>query len=136
MFANPNLPASHAEDKDPENDAEVQELNRKLYATYPDWQKQGQIITGTPKTLVKKLRHVLDVLRPGIFSFWLDGPIPPEDRKRCVTLLGKEVMPELREVAKELGLTSPFEVTPGSRKLAASGKWSPVGNESLLEASA
>jgi alkanesulfonate monooxygenase SsuD/methylene tetrahydromethanopterin reductase-like flavin-dependent oxidoreductase (luciferase family) len=136
MFANPNLPASHAEDKDPENDAEVQELKRKLYATYPDWQKQGQIITGTPKTLVKKLRHVLDVLRPGIFSFWLDGPIPPEDRKRCVTLLGKEVMPELREVAKELGLTSPFEVTPGSRKLAASGKWDPVGNESLLEASA
>jgi len=136
MFANPNLPSSHGAEHDPENDAEVQELKKRLYATYPDWQKQGQIVTGSPKTLIKKLRHILEVLRPGIFSFWLDGPIPYADRRTCVKLLGTEVVPALREIAKELGLTGPFEVKPGTRALPASGKWEPVGNEALLEASA
>jgi alkanesulfonate monooxygenase SsuD/methylene tetrahydromethanopterin reductase-like flavin-dependent oxidoreductase (luciferase family) len=137
QFANPNLPGRAAmEEGDPQNDAEVQELKTRLYNSYPDWQKQGQIVTGSPKTLVKKLRHILEVLRPGIFSFWLDGPIPPKDRRTCVTLLGREVVPALREIGKELGLTSPFEVTPGTRKLSSSGKWEPVGNAASLEASA
>ena len=137
QFANPNLPGRAAmEEGDPQNDAEVQELKTRLYNSYPDWQKQGQIVTGSPKTLVKKLRHILEVLRPGIFSFWLDGPIPPKDRRTCVTLLGREVVPALREIGKELGLTSPFEVTPGTRRLSSSGKWEPVGNAASLEASA
>jgi alkanesulfonate monooxygenase SsuD/methylene tetrahydromethanopterin reductase-like flavin-dependent oxidoreductase (luciferase family) len=137
QFANPNLPGRAAmEEGDPQNDAEVQELKTRLYNGYPDWQKQGQIVTGSPKTLVKKLRHILEVLRPGIFSFWLDGPIPPKDRRTCVTLLGREVVPALREIGKELGLTSPFEVTPGTRKLPSSGKWEPVGNAASLEAPA
>src|SRR6266851_4533608 len=137
QFANPNLPGRAAmEEGDPQNDAEVQELKTRLYNGYPDWQKQGQIVTGSPKTLAKKLRHILEVLRPGIFSFWLDGPIPPRDRRTCVTLLGREVVPALREIGKELGLTSPFEVTPGTRKLPSSGKWEPVGNAASLEASA
>jgi alkanesulfonate monooxygenase SsuD/methylene tetrahydromethanopterin reductase-like flavin-dependent oxidoreductase (luciferase family) len=137
QFANPNLPGRAAmEEGDPQNDDEVQELKTRLYNGYPDWQKQGQIVTGSPKTLVKKLRHILEVLRPGIFSFWLDGPIPPKDRRTCVTLLGREVVPALREIGKELGLTSPFEVTPGTRKLPSSGKWEPVGNAASLEASA
>jgi len=137
QFANPNLPGRAAmEEGDPQNDAEVQELKTRLYNGYPDWQKQGQIVTGSPKTLAKKLRHILEVLRPGIFSFWLDGPIPPKDRRTCVTLLGREVVPALREIGKELGLTSPFEVTPGTRKLPSSGKWEPVGNAASLEASA
>jgi alkanesulfonate monooxygenase SsuD/methylene tetrahydromethanopterin reductase-like flavin-dependent oxidoreductase (luciferase family) len=137
QFANPNLPGRAAmEEGDPQNDAEVQELKTRLYNSYPDWQKQGQIVTGSPKTLVKKLRHILEVLRPGIFSFWLDGPHPLKDRRNCVTLLGREVVPALREIGKELGLTSPFEVTPGTRKLPSSGKWEPVGSAALLEASA
>jgi hypothetical protein len=53
-----------------------------------------------------------------------------------VKLLGEEVVPALREIAKEMGLTSPFEVKPGSRLLSASGKYEPVGNAQMLEASA
>ncbi|HUN57321.1 MAG TPA: LLM class flavin-dependent oxidoreductase [Candidatus Binataceae bacterium] len=132
--ANPNLPHA-ALDRDPANDAEIQELKARLYATYPDWQKQGQIITGTPKTIVPKLRHVLEVLRPGIFSFWLDGPVPLEERRKCVTLLGKEVLPQLREIGKELGLEDPFSRTPGTRPLVG-GKPEPVGHEELIQASA
>jgi alkanesulfonate monooxygenase SsuD/methylene tetrahydromethanopterin reductase-like flavin-dependent oxidoreductase (luciferase family) len=135
QFANPNLPGRSTVDHDPENDAEIQSLKQQLYATYPQWQKQGQIITGTPKTIVPKLRHVLEVLRPGIFSFWLDGPIPLEDRRKCVTLLGKEVLPQLREIGKELGLEDPFTRKPGTRPLEG-GKPQPVGREELIEASA
>ncbi len=65
QFANPNLPGRSDLDHDPESDAEVQKLKQRFYDSYPDWQKQGQIITGSPKTLVKKLRYVLEVLRPG-----------------------------------------------------------------------
>jgi len=136
QFANPNLPGRSAVDKDPENEAELQELKARLYNSYPDWQKQGQMVTGSPKTLVKKLRHILEVLRPGVFSFWLDGPAPLADRRTCVKLLGQEVVPALREIAKELGLTSPFEVKPGTRPLPSSGQFEPVGNASLIEASA
>jgi alkanesulfonate monooxygenase SsuD/methylene tetrahydromethanopterin reductase-like flavin-dependent oxidoreductase (luciferase family) len=136
QFANPNLPGRSTVDHDPENDAEVRELKRRLYDSYPDWQKQGQIVTGSPKTLVKKLRHIFEVLRPGIFSFWLDGPVPLKDRRTCVKLLGEEVVPALREIAKEMGLTSPFEATPGTRSLPTSGNYDPVGNAQLLEASA
>jgi alkanesulfonate monooxygenase SsuD/methylene tetrahydromethanopterin reductase-like flavin-dependent oxidoreductase (luciferase family) len=136
QFANPNLPGRSTVDHDPENDAEVQELKQRLYNSYPDWQKQGQIVTGSPKTLVKKLRYIFEVLRPGIFSFWLDGPVPLKDRRTCVKLLGEEVVPALREIAKEMGLTSPFEIMPGTRPLPASGKYEPVGNAQMLEASA
>ena len=35
------------------------------------------MIAGTPDNVIPKLCKVLDVLRPGIFSFWLDGPVRP-----------------------------------------------------------
>jgi hypothetical protein len=60
---------------------------------------------------------VLEVLRPGIFSFWLDGPVSHKDRVRCLEMLGKHVIPAMREMGKELGLTDPFQRAPGSVKL-------------------
>jgi alkanesulfonate monooxygenase SsuD/methylene tetrahydromethanopterin reductase-like flavin-dependent oxidoreductase (luciferase family) len=134
--ANPNLPGqiTGIMDHDPENDADLQRLKKQLYDTYPQWLKASQMITGTPKTIVPKLRHVLEVLRPGIFSFWLDGPSPLKDRRRCVELLGKEVVPALKDIGKELGLEDPFSRAPGSVKV--SGKAEMVGRADLLEASA
>jgi alkanesulfonate monooxygenase SsuD/methylene tetrahydromethanopterin reductase-like flavin-dependent oxidoreductase (luciferase family) len=134
QFANPNLPGRSMMDHDPRNDEEVQALKKQLYDGYPNWQKQGQMITGTPKTILPKLRHVLEVLRPGIFSFWLDGPVPLKERRTCVRLLGQEVVPAMRDIAKELGLEDPFSRKPGSRPV--SGKAEPVGRPDLLEASA
>jgi alkanesulfonate monooxygenase SsuD/methylene tetrahydromethanopterin reductase-like flavin-dependent oxidoreductase (luciferase family) len=131
--ANPNLPGHGGLDHDPESDAELQAFKKSMYDNYPNWQQQRQIITGSPKTLIKKLRYVLEVLRPGIFSFWIDGPYPHKDRQRCVELLGKEVVPALREIGAELQLTSPFEMKPGARALSGSG-YEAVGDASLLEA--
>src|SRR5260370_21273509 len=89
--ATPNLPSSPFQ-RDPTNDDEVRELKRSFYAGYDNWHQQGQIVSGSPKTVVRKLRHILEVLRPGIFSFWLDGPIPLDARRPCVRPIGQGVL--------------------------------------------
>jgi alkanesulfonate monooxygenase SsuD/methylene tetrahydromethanopterin reductase-like flavin-dependent oxidoreductase (luciferase family) len=79
----------------------------------PDFDKQiadGRIIAGTPPQVIAKLRRVLEETRPGIMGLWgNDGSVSAEDSKTCIRLLGQEVMPALREIGKELGLTDPFE---------------------------
>jgi len=58
-----------------------------------------------------------------------DGKVSHEDGKNCIRLLGKEVLPRLREIGKGLGLNSPFEAntpvsladTPGHGQSAAAG---------------
>jgi alkanesulfonate monooxygenase SsuD/methylene tetrahydromethanopterin reductase-like flavin-dependent oxidoreductase (luciferase family) len=69
-----------------------------------------QIIAGTPDQVVEKLRRVMEATRPGIFAFWgNDGKVSHEDSMRCIQLLGQEVMPAVREIARELDLTDPWE---------------------------
>jgi hypothetical protein len=77
------------------------------------------MIAGTPDYVIPRLRKVLEVLRPGIFSFWLDGPVGYKDRIRCLEMIGKEIIPAVRDIGKELGLVDPFQRAPGSVPLAA-----------------
>ena len=75
------------------------------------------IITGTPKTVLPKIRHVLEYLRPGSVFFWDgDGAMTHDDQMRSLRLMGEEVLPAVREMAKELELNSPFEVDPATGK--------------------
>lgn len=75
--------------------------------------ESNRVIVGSPKTVVRKIREMLSQLRPGILGVWSnDGTISHEDTMRCLTLLGQEVLPEVREIAKELELPGPFEVAP------------------------
>jgi len=68
------------------------------------------IIAGTPKQVIAKLRILLEETRPGILGLWgNDGTVNHEDAKTCIRLMGQEVLPAVREIAKELGLKSPFE---------------------------
>ena len=62
------------------------------------------------------------MLRPGILSFWLDGPIGYKDRIKCLEMLARDVVPALREIGKELGLVNPFQRAPGSVPLAPGRK--------------
>jgi alkanesulfonate monooxygenase SsuD/methylene tetrahydromethanopterin reductase-like flavin-dependent oxidoreductase (luciferase family) len=79
----------------------------------PELEKQMEelmIIAGTPKTVIAKLRILLEETRPGILGFWgNDGTVSHEDAKTCIRLLGQEVFPAVREMAKQLDLKSPFE---------------------------
>jgi alkanesulfonate monooxygenase SsuD/methylene tetrahydromethanopterin reductase-like flavin-dependent oxidoreductase (luciferase family) len=70
----------------------------------------NMIIAGTPKTVIAKLRHVMEETRPGIMALWAnDGPVTHQDSMTCIRLFGQEVLPAMRELAKELDLKSPFE---------------------------
>jgi len=69
-----------------------------------------QIIAGTPDQVVASLRKIMRETRPGIMAFWgNDGRMSQADARTSIRLLGQEVMPALRETAKELDLKSPFE---------------------------
>jgi alkanesulfonate monooxygenase SsuD/methylene tetrahydromethanopterin reductase-like flavin-dependent oxidoreductase (luciferase family) len=113
---------------------DVEKTRQQIFEAFPAVERSMQVICGTPKTVIPKLRTVLEVLRPGIFAFWQnDGPISKEDRINNIRLIATEVMPAVREIGKELGLTSPFEVAPGSRPLKSGEKPHSVGTlEPLL----
>ena len=69
-----------------------------------------RIIAGTPKTVVPKLRKILEETRPGILALWgNDGKVSQKDSLLCIKMIGEEVFPQIREIAKELDLKSPFE---------------------------
>jgi hypothetical protein len=82
--------------------------------------------------VIPKLNKVLDVLRPGIFSFWLDGPVPAKDRMRCLQLLNSDVIPAMRDFGKSIGLVDPFKRAPGSRPLRPGVAPEPVSNADAL----
>ena len=80
---------------------------------YEDQVEDLTIISGTPKTVLPKIRHVLEYLRPGSIFFWDgDGAMTHEDQMRSLRLMGEEVIPAVREMGKELELFSSFEVDP------------------------
>ncbi|MEE3249964.1 MAG: hypothetical protein VX264_09480, partial [Chloroflexota bacterium] len=82
---------------------------------FEDQVNDNTIITGTPKTVLPKIRSVLEYLRPGSVFFWDgDGSMSHEDQMRSLRLMGEEVLPAVREMGKELELFSPFEVDPST----------------------
>src|SRR5919108_262773 len=73
------------------------------------------IISGTPKTVLPKIRHVLEYVRPGSIFFWDgDGAMTHDDAMRSLRLMGEEVIPAIRDMAQELELPGPFEVDPAT----------------------
>ena len=73
----------------------------------------NRMIIGSPDTVIRKLRDVLSVVRPGILGVWTnDGSISHDDAMRCIELMGEKVLPALREIGEELALTDPFQIAP------------------------
>jgi alkanesulfonate monooxygenase SsuD/methylene tetrahydromethanopterin reductase-like flavin-dependent oxidoreductase (luciferase family) len=98
----------------------VAEAKEKIYKNYQKAQDGLQIIIGTPKSVLPKIRLIMETLRPGVFGlFTIQGPVSVKDRLTNVRLMGQEVLPAMREYAKELGIKDPFEVAPGSRPYTA-----------------
>ena len=96
-------------------------------AAYEEQIEDYTIISGTPKTVIPKIRHVLEYLRPGGVFFWDgDGAMTHDDAMRSLRLMGEEVIPAVREMAKELDLPGPFEVDPATGDPVGNGA-APVG---------
>ena len=72
--------------------------------------KRYGIISGTPKNVIPKVRYVLEYLRPGTAILWDgDGSQTHEDTMRSNRLMGQEIIPAMKEMAKEFDLKSPYE---------------------------
>ena len=65
-----------------------------------DLQKNHRtIIVGTPDTVIEQLTWVVEKLNPGyLLIYGNEGPMPHEDCMRSIDLLGKEVIPALKEI--------------------------------------
>ena len=88
-----------------------------LNRPYEQQIKDYTIISGTPDSVIPKIRHVLEYLRPGSVFFWDgDGAMSHDDAMRSLRLMGEEVIPAVKEIAKELELPSSFEVNPATGK--------------------
>jgi len=108
-------------------------LRAKLVAGYEKVQDNMQIVVGSPETCAQKIKDILSVIRPGVFTcFAVQGNVSDKDRLRSVELLGKEVLPVVRKFADEIGLFGPFDRTPGSVKLAPGTKRAPVVDREAL----
>ena len=134
QFANPNLPGKSIMPSGDEDVADVLAAKQAIYESYAETRENLQMIAGTPDHVIPRLKKVMSVLRPGIFTFWLDGPVAAKDRMECLRLLATEVVPALREHGRALGLVDPFERKPGSRSLSASGAPDPVADVEMLQA--
>ena len=76
--------------------ADVGKIREGIEENFKSSVESGLIITGTPKTVLKRIRFMLESLRPGIFGIWYHhGPMTFEDRKTCLRLLGQEVLPAM-----------------------------------------
>ncbi|MGA2410703.1 MAG: LLM class flavin-dependent oxidoreductase [Candidatus Binataceae bacterium] len=97
-------------------EASIEDAKAAIYGRYAKAVKGMAVISGTPKTVLPKIRRILETLRPSVFGFFAtQGPVSLEDRMTNIRLLGQEVLPAVREYGKELGLVDPFEREPGSR---------------------
>jgi alkanesulfonate monooxygenase SsuD/methylene tetrahydromethanopterin reductase-like flavin-dependent oxidoreductase (luciferase family) len=104
-------------------EATIEEAKAAVYKAYPKAVAGLQIIAGTPKSVIPKIRKILETLRPGTFGvFQSQGPVSFEDRMTSIRLLGQEVLPAVREIGKELGIVDPFQRPSGSRPLTPGTK--------------
>jgi len=86
-----------------------------LSTSYEEQIENYTIVTGTPDTVIPKIRHILEELRPGSVFFWDgDGAMTHDDQMRSLRLMGQEVIPAVREIAKELDLPSSFDINPAT----------------------
>ena len=89
-------------------------------ASFEDQVATKGMIVGTPEQCVEDIRYIMDYLRPGIVIFRTgDGAMDHESQMRTLKLMGEEVLPAMRDIAKELGLPGPYEVDPATNEAVA-----------------
>jgi alkanesulfonate monooxygenase SsuD/methylene tetrahydromethanopterin reductase-like flavin-dependent oxidoreductase (luciferase family) len=121
------------EDGSGQREIDMAAAQRKIDATYAQMRKTLMLIVGTPDDVAAKIKFVLQVLRPGtLFLMASQGDVSHEDRRRSLRLLGREVLPEVREHADSLGLNSMFEQIPGSVPLPEGQPRKAVVDEAAL----
>jgi alkanesulfonate monooxygenase SsuD/methylene tetrahydromethanopterin reductase-like flavin-dependent oxidoreductase (luciferase family) len=97
-----------------------EEHEQRRRAIYQNLLDRHAMIVGTPDSILPKIRHVLETLRPGNIIFWHgDGDFTHEDTMRSLALMGKYVLPAVKEMGRELELPSAWEVDPLTNRATA-----------------
>mgnify|MGYP001288018808 CR=1 FL=1 len=110
------------------------EVRRKLAVSYEKAQKGMQIVVGTPKSVLPKLKALMQITRPGSITFFnIQGPVSNDDRMTSMRLLAQEVIPAMREYAKELDLPDSYTRTPGSVEVNTGVARAPVVDRGPIE---
>src|SRR6266404_746370 len=111
-----------------------EEIRRKLIPGYQKAQKALQLIIGSPRSVIPKLKAIMSTLRPvSLIIFSVQGPVSNEDRQISMKLIAQEVIPALKEHAKAIDLPDALERTPGSVKLRAGVSRVPVSDRGPLK---
>ncbi len=67
--------------------------------SYQELQDVDNVIVGSPDTVIRKLRQIIERLNPGYLHIYgNEGDMPHAEVMRSVELLGKEVIPALHEI--------------------------------------
>ena len=67
-------------------------------ASYEEAHATYQIISGNPDTVIKKLKHAIDLIDPGYVILWgREGPMSHEVAMRSIDLMCQEVIPAIKE---------------------------------------
>lgn len=65
---------------------------------YEQAQEINQVITGDPDTVIKKLKHMIDIVDPGWLILWSrEGPMSHANAVRGMELLGREIIPAIKD---------------------------------------
>lgn len=94
---------------------------------YQRSQENLQTIIGTLKTVIAKVKTLLQVLHLGICMFFIiQGQVSNQDHHTSIRLMAKEEMPATKAYAKEIDINEPFELLPGTVKLHAETQQTPA----------
>ncbi len=95
----------------------MQKFSGYRNATIADQVASGTLVVGTPETVITSIRRWLEETRVGTLVFHAtEGRIPHEATMRCIELLGREVLPAVRDIGRELGIVGPFDDAGASAK--------------------
>ena len=97
-----------------ENDTAAARRAQRASRSYDDLVGAKAIVVGSPDTVIARVKEIMDFLRIGSVFFWDgEGAMSHKESMRSIRLMGEEVIPALKEYAKEIGIVDPFEVDPG-----------------------
>jgi alkanesulfonate monooxygenase SsuD/methylene tetrahydromethanopterin reductase-like flavin-dependent oxidoreductase (luciferase family) len=88
---------------------------RRRYKIWDSVLERKGAIVGTPDSVVRQLREVFSIIRPGNVMFWHgDGDMTHEDAMRHIKYMKEYIIPALREMSDDLELPGAFEVDLGT----------------------
>ena len=81
--------------------------------TYQAMIDDNRMVIGSPDTVIRKVREVLETVRPGILAVWTnDGSITHKDTMRGLQLMDQEVLPAIRQIGGRTGTPRPLRRGP------------------------